>query len=1447
MNIRGDSGFLSLRRGSSLSSLFMFLPRVLSFMIAAGMAAPFLSATDLDKASDGFSSDSFQTQIQPIIKEYCLSCHSTEKQKGELDLELFATFADVKRHPLVWKKIAEQLASEEMPPADKPQLKEIELARLSGWIDQTLKTIARERAGDPGPVVLRRLSNAEYTYTIRDLTGIDSLDPAKEFPIDGAAGEGFTNTGQALVMSPSLVTKYLDAAKKIAEHAMLLPDGIEFSSGTTRRDQTDELMAKIRAIYAAYTDARGSSKVNLQGNMVETNSGGRLPLAQYFGALVDEKAAIKSGVKTLETVARDRGLSSKYLAALWTMLESRESSLVLDEIRERWRLAKAADVPAITSLIESWQQALWRFNSVGHIGKVDGPKSWQEALEPLTSRQELRRKVPPADVDGIVTLYLLSSDAGDGNAQDAVIWERPRFIAPGRPDLPLRDVRTVSRDFAQRRAVIFAQTAGALAAAAQAERTASLDRAQLAREHGVSSEALTAWFDYLGISESKSESALELLKQPIRDRGNSPFIQGWGDIDSPVVLANASDQIVRIPGTMEPRSIAVHPSAQSQVAIGWRSPIAETFRIEPAVNHAHIGCGNGIRWALELRRGQTRQTLAQGNLAAGKLAKIDPVEAVGLLPGDLISLLIGSRGDAGCDLTGVNLAITSVSAQPQTWNLAADLSGDILVGNPRADLFGHAGVWHFYTEPENPNATPQRIIPARSLLAKWQTARDSIEKGRLAQEIQNLLIAGPPTRTSEVGAATTSVTSALKEAEAARLNLYQELAAYGGPLFSERLIAANSNLEIDAKPVTAFGLDRALFGQAFRDGAKIDATSLSVQAPAVIEIRIPAELVAGSEFVASGTLDAKAGAEGSVQLQVLATKPEYTEGRLVSAVLEANASGLWTAGTRKPVYTTPIVVRENSAVRARYTDGFNAFREFFPAALCYQKIVPIDEVVTITLFHREDEPLKRLMLDEAQSAHLDRLWSDLYYVSQEALLLVDVFEQLWQYATQDADPKAFEPLRQPINNRAAAFRRLLNDSEPRHVESLVGWAERAYRRPLSSSEADALRELYRTLRAKDLPHAEAVRLVLARVLVSPHFLYRGETPGPALAQVPLSDRELATRLSYFMTSSLPDTALLAAAEAGSLHEPDVLAAHARRLMKDQRVRRMAIEFACQWLHIRDFDTLDEKSDRYFPSFVGLRGAMYEESIRFFTDLFQGDRSVLSILDADHTFLNEALAQHYGIPDVKGEAWRRVDGVKAFSRGGILGQATTLAKMSGASRTSPILRGNWIAEFILGEKLPRPPKDVPQLPQDESTETLTVRELTEKHTSDPRCASCHAKIDAFGFSLEHFDAIGRWRERDLGGRAIDAKAKVADGTQIEGLAGLRDYLVTKRRDAFLAQFNRKLLGYALGRSVMLSDEPLLEEMRAQLQANDYRVSGAIEVIVRSRQFREIRGRDTQFEQ
>jgi hypothetical protein len=257
--------------------------------------------------------------------------------------------------------------------------------------------------------------------------------------------------------------------------------------------------------------------------------------------------------------------------------------------------------------------------------------------------------------------------------------------------------------------------------------------------------------------------------------------------------------------------------------------------------------------------------------------------------------------------------------------------------------------------------------------------------------------------------------------------------------------------------------------------------------------------------------------------------------------------------------------------------------------------------------------------------------------------------------------------------------------------------------------------------------------------------------------------------------------------------------------------------------------------------------MYEETIRFFADFFSNDRSILDLLNAGHTFLNEPLAKHYGIPGVTGEQWRRVDGVQQYGRGGILGQSAVLAKQSGASRTSPILRGNWIMEVLLGERSPRPPKDVPQLPADEATETLTVRELTEKHTSDPRCAGCHARFDPYGYTLERYDAIGARREKDLANRPINDRAKLKGGVEAQGLEGLRNYLLTNGRDAFVKQFCRKLLGYSLGRAVQLSDEPLLDAMQVRLAATGYRVGSAIDMIVASRQFREIRGRDHEQEQ
>lgn len=499
---------------------------------------------------------------------------------------------------------------------------------------------------------------------------------------------------------------------------------------------------------------------------------------------------------------------------------------------------------------------------------------------------------------------------------------------------------------------------------------------------------------------------------------------------------------------------------------------------------------------------------------------------------------------------------------------------------------------------------------------------------------------------------------------------------------------------------------------------------------------------------------------------------------------------------------------------------FAEFRALFPIALCYAKIVPADEVVTLTLFHREDEPLKRLMLDAAECAELDRLWDELLFVSEAPLKQVDVFEQLYQFATQDAKPAAFEPMREPILRAAEAFKVAQKEAVAKQVQGVIDFAAKTWRRPLTENEVSGLRQL-------KVP----VRLLLARVLTSSAFLYRGEKAGAKTG--PVDDHELATRLSYFLWSSTPDEELRRLADAGKLADAEVLASQTRRMLKDAKIRRLATEFGCQWLHVRDVETLEEKSERHFPTFAGLRADMQEEVARFFIDLFQENHSVLSLLDADHTFVNAALAGHYGLESNAAD-WRRVDGLRQMGRGGILGFAATLAKQSGASRTSPILRGNWLAEVVLGNRLPRPPKDVPILPE-EAPAGLSERQLIERHSSHAKCAGCHQRIDPFGFALEGFDAIGRARK-------ADTQAVLADGTSFEGLEGLRTYLLTTRRDDFLRQFCRKLLGYALGRSIQLSDKPLIETMLKELHANSYRIGTAIDLIVRSPQFREVRGRD-----
>ena len=244
--------------------------------------------------------------VQAIVKRTCAECHSGDRLEAEIDLASFGTEADLHKRPRVWQKVGEMLESGQMPPPEAKQPTDAEKALLRGWVKSHLLEEAKAHAGDPGRVVLRRLSHAEYTYTIRDLTGVVSLDPASQFPQDGAAGEGFTNAGAALVMSPALVTKYLDAAKEIAQHAVLLPEGFRFSPLTTRRDLTNDTLDRIRAFYAQFTNNSGSDKVNLQGIVFDTNQGGRLPIEQYLQATLAHREALLAGKTTIAEVARDR-------------------------------------------------------------------------------------------------------------------------------------------------------------------------------------------------------------------------------------------------------------------------------------------------------------------------------------------------------------------------------------------------------------------------------------------------------------------------------------------------------------------------------------------------------------------------------------------------------------------------------------------------------------------------------------------------------------------------------------------------------------------------------------------------------------------------------------------------------------------------------------------------------------------------------------------------------------------------------------------------------------------------------------------------------------------------------------------------------------------------------------------------------------------------------------
>lgn len=575
-------------------------------------------------------------------------------------------------------------------------------------------------------------------------------------------------------------------------------------------------------------------------------------------------------------------------------------------------------------------------------------------------------------------------------------------------------------------------------------------------------------------------------------------------------------------------------------------------------------------------------------------------------------------------------------------------------------------------------------------------------------------------------------------------------------------------------------------------------------------------------------------------------------------------------------------------------------------------------------FFRDDKPLMDKVLTDAEIRQLNKLWEELDFVTNrtETLLrgfvwferserhvlhgrdwdylraedpalvtaeMLDRFElQYLEKMGTPAKPGTEEERRRVVEPatpsekfdmvhgffediRAGLKRQqeVLAAAEPKGLSDILAFAARAYKRPLNDEETASLQSLYQLLREEGQTVEQSLRGLVTAILMSPEFIYRyNETPkGKGI--VPLNDRDLASRLSYFLWASVPDPKLLESAQAQQLAQGDNLRLQANRMLQDERIGALAREFFGQWLRYRDYLEKDPINAEAFSGYTDeLRQAMWQEPIELGEYLIRNDLPITTLISSDTTFLNAVLAKHYGGEiqsqwarareelkkhiQVTGQAqlsgdeldaiWFEVSGLRSQGRGGLFGMAVVLAKNSGGERTSPVKRGFWTVHHLLGQHFPPPPADVPELPENVHEGEYSLRELLNAHVADASCAICHKHFDYLGLAQESFDPIGRFRTKDAAGRPIDDAVTLPDGETAKGVEGLIRYIDEHRKDEFVRTFCRKFLGYALGRSVELSDQPLLDEMQQTLEENDYRFSVLVNKVVTSPQFRNQRAQD-----
>ena len=517
-----------------------------------------------------------------------------------------------------------------------------------------------------------------------------------------------------------------------------------------------------------------------------------------------------------------------------------------------------------------------------------------------------------------------------------------------------------------------------------------------------------------------------------------------------------------------------------------------------------------------------------------------------------------------------------------------------------------------------------------------------------------------------------------------------------------------------------------------------------------------------------------------------------------------------------------------------------------------------DAFVLKVKYQRSDRFFTDNMVDGADRARLNQAWNDLFgswpYHDAYLGMLVEHFGLDLKgrhigdldAALIAAQPAAARPHLTSLRAHYDEVMKAELEAQPGHVADALAFASRAWRRPLTAAEKTGLRAFYQKARAVlKLDHDGAMRAVIARVLVSPAFLYRVEMVtnarvgvAPIAAGVKALDGwELASRLSFFLWSSIPDQELRRAAAAGELSDPAMLARQVERMTTDPKARRLATEFFGQWLGFYHFDQYRGVDTGRFPEFTDeVRSSMYDEAISTFEYIVRERRPVKEILHADYAFLNKPLAKFYGLSqDVKSEdKVVRVEGANAFNRGGALRLGSVLTTTSAPLRTSPVKRGDWVLRRVLGTPTPPPPGDAGTLPgDDKSFNGQTLRQRLTEHKRNAACAACHLRIDPLGFPLEGFDAVGRPRTTYSEGQPVDDTGELADDKTLVGAAGLLQYLQTQDRQV-MTTLSRKLLGYALGRTVLASDRPLVAEMAAA--GPNASIADLVTKIVTSRQFR-----------